>query len=207
MATAAAGRLSVCCMSGGHNPARLASILALFGSVADEIVVAVEESRALATHDAVGHVADRVVSFPPTEFPDQPIPWLFGLCSGKWILNIDDDEVPSPALIEMLPEIVARRDITHAWIARRWLYPTTDTYLAEPPWSTESQLRLFLADEKFMQFSDVFHRPIVAYPIASTRRWRQRDRRRTAPAGSRLRSSRIALGHVTHLCARHGAGG
>ena len=101
--------------------------------------------------------------FRPLSSADQPIPWLFGLCSGKWILNIDDDEVPSPALIEMLPEIVARRDITHAWIARRWLYPTTDTYLAEPPWSTESQLRLFLADERFMQFSDVFHRPIVAY--------------------------------------------
>ena len=41
--------------------------------------------------------------------------------------------------------------------------PTTDTYLAEPPWSTESQLRLFLADERFLQFSDVFHRPVVAH--------------------------------------------
>jgi len=138
-------------------------MLSLFGSVADEIVVAVEESRALATHEAVGQVADRVLSFPPTESPDEPIPWLFGQCSGKWIFNIDDDEVPSPALIEMLPEMVARRDITHAWIARRWLYPSTDTYLAEPPWSTESQLRLFLADERFLQFSDVFHRPVVAH--------------------------------------------
>ncbi len=63
----------------------------------------------------------------------------------------------------MLPEMVARRDITHAWIARRWLYPTTDTYLAEPPWSTEFQLRLLLADERFLQFSDVFHRPVVAH--------------------------------------------
>ena len=157
------GGLSVCCMSGGHSPARLASILALFANVADEIVVAIEEPRAIATYDAVGLVADRVVSFPPAEPADRPIPWLFGLCSGSWILNIDDDEVPSPALMATLPEIVARRDITHAWIARRWLYPTTDTYLAEPPWSTESQLRLFLADERFLQFSDVFHRPVVAH--------------------------------------------
>ena len=155
--------LSVCCMSGGRNPERLASILARFGDVASEIVVAVEEPRARVTHAAVANVADQVWSFPPTESPDQPIPWLFGLCSGKWILNIDDDEVPSPALIKMLPEIVARRDITHAWIARRWLYPTTDTYLAEPPWSAEVQLRLFLADQRFLQFSDVFHRPVVAH--------------------------------------------
>ena len=157
------GELSVCCMSGGHSPARLASILGLLRGVVDEIVVAVEEPRALATYDAVAHVADKVVSFPPAQTPDQPIPWLFGQCSGRWILNIDDDEVPSPALIAMLPGLVARRDTTHAWIARRWLYPTTDTYLAEPPWSTESQLRLFLADERFLQFSDVFHRPVIAH--------------------------------------------
>ena len=49
------------------QPRRLASILALFGEVADEIVVAVEEPRALATHDAVAHVVDWVCSFPPTE--------------------------------------------------------------------------------------------------------------------------------------------
>lgn len=157
------GELSVCCMSCGHSPARLASILALFGSVADEIVVAVEEPRALATHAAVAHVADRVLSFPPTGPADRPIPWLFGLCSGKWILNIDDDEVPSPELIGMLPEIVARRDITHGWIARRWLYPTTGSYLAEAPWSNEFQLRLFVADQRFVQFSDLFHRPVVAH--------------------------------------------
>jgi hypothetical protein len=157
------GELSLCCMSGGHSPARLASILALFGNVASEIVVAVEEPRALATHAAVAHVADRVLSFPPTGPADRPIPWLFGLCSGRWILNIDDDEVPSPQLIEMLPEIVARGDITHGWIARRWLYPATDTYLAQAPWNTEFQLRLFVADKRFVQFSDLFHRPVVAH--------------------------------------------
>ena len=163
MSGAAVGQLSVCCMSGGHNPGRLASILALFGEVADEIVVAVEEPSALATHDAVAQVVDWVCSFPPTEPSDRPIPWLFGLCSGKWILNIDDDEVPSPELIERLPGIIARQDITHGWIARRWLYPSTSTYLTEPPWSTEFQLRLFLADERFVQFSDIFHRPVIAH--------------------------------------------
>ena len=46
MAVARSAELSVCCMSSGRSPARLASILALFGAVADEIVVAVEEPRA-----------------------------------------------------------------------------------------------------------------------------------------------------------------
>ena len=163
MAVTRSAELSVCCMSSGRSPERLASILALFGAVADEIVVAVEEPRAAAAHEAVATVANRVLAFPPTGPADRPIAWLFGACTGKWILNIDDDEVPSPALIERLPGLVARDDITHAWIARRWLFPTCSTYLDEAPWSTEFQLRLLLADDRFLQFSDVFHRPVIAH--------------------------------------------
>jgi hypothetical protein len=155
--------LSVCCLTGGRDPERLAAILALFARIADEIVVAVEEPRALDTHAAVAGVADAVLSFPPTNPSDRPIPWLFGSCRGRWIFNVDDDEVPSPRLLEMLPAVTAREDITHAWVARRWLYPTTATYLDEAPWNTEFQLRLLLADPRFTQFSDVFHRPVVAH--------------------------------------------
>ena len=163
MTEAPSKRLTVCCMSGGRQPERLASILALFAPVADEIVVAVEEPRVLETHAAVSRVADRVLSFPPTHPSDRPIAWLFGECSGRWILNIDDDEIPSPRLIDALPGLVAREDITHAWIARRWLYPDVAHHLDEAPWSTEFQLRLLLADPRFIQFSDVFHLPIVAH--------------------------------------------
>lgn len=155
--------LSVCCLTSGRHPERLASILTLFAPVADEVVVAVEEPRVLETHAALGGVADVVLSFPPTHPSDRPIPWLFGSCRGRWIFNVDDDEVPSAALLEMLPAVAARDDITHAWVARRWLYPTTATYLAEAPWNTEFQLRLLLADPRFTQFSDVFHRPVIAH--------------------------------------------
>jgi hypothetical protein len=153
----------VCCLSSGRAPDRLAAILALFAPIADEVVVAVEEPRALDAHAALAGVADLVLSFPPTHPSDRPIPWLFGSCSGRWIFNVDDDEVPSPQLLAMLPAVVARDDITHAWVARRWLYPTTSTYLDEAPWNNEFQLRLLLADPRFTQFSDVFHRPVVAH--------------------------------------------
>ena len=60
---------------------------------------------------------------------DRPIAWLFQSCRGKWIFNIDDDEVPSPRLIALLPSLVRRDDLTHCWISRRWLYRTPRTYL------------------------------------------------------------------------------
>jgi hypothetical protein len=156
-------KLSVCCLTGGRRPALLAGILALLRDSADEIVVGVEEARAEAVYEAVAGIADVVESFPPSRPADKAIAWLFGACSGTWIFNIDDDEVPSPRLVAALPEIVRRTDITHGWVARRWLYPTSRTYLTEAPWGTEFQLRLALADERSLQFSDVFHRPVVCH--------------------------------------------
>jgi hypothetical protein len=155
--------LSACCMTSGRRPELLAGILASLRGVVDEVVVAVEAPRADDVHAAVADIADAVLVFPRTSPADRPIAWLFGSCSGTWIFNIDDDEVPSPALLAVLPEIVRRVDITHAWIARRWLYPTQASYLADRPWGTEFQLRLVLADERFLQFSDVFHRPVVCH--------------------------------------------
>lgn len=155
--------LSVCCLTSGRRPALLAGILRSLRSVADEIVVAAELDRADEVAGAVGDIADLLLSFPAAPPADRQIAWLFGQCSGRWIFNVDDDEVPSPRLVTALPEVAARKDITHAWVARRWLYPTPETYLAQPPWSTEFQLRLVLADERFLQFSDVFHRPVVCH--------------------------------------------
>ncbi len=155
-------RLSVCCMSSGGSPGRLAAILSLLRPLANEIVVAVEEPRALDAHTAVGAIADCILAFPPTQPSDRPIAWLFRRCAGDWILNVDDDEVPSARLLEELPGVLARDDITHGWLPRRWLYPTTGQFLDEPPWSNEFQLRLLSADTRFLQFSDLFHLPIVA---------------------------------------------
>lgn len=155
--------LSACCMTSGRRPELLAAILEPLREIVDEIVVAVEAPRAREVHEAVSGLADTVLSFPPTSPADRPIAWLFRSCSGRWILNVDDDEVPSPRLVAALPGLVERRDITHAWIARRWLHPTRQSYIASAPWGTEFQLRLVLADERFLQFSDDFHRPVVCH--------------------------------------------
>ena len=155
--------LSVCCMTSGRRPDLLGGVLSPFSEVADEIVVAVVAERLDAVRAAVAGVADRVLAFPATAPADRPIAWLFRACRGSWILNVDDDEVPSPALLAKLPELLMRRDVTHMWIARRWLHPTVETFIGAAPWGTEFQLRLALADDRFLQFSDEFHRPVVCH--------------------------------------------
>ena len=155
--------LSVCCMTSGRRPALLAGVLEPLRRVADEIVVAAEAPRARAVHEAVSGLADVVLSFPATSPADRPIAWLFRSCAGRWIFNVDDDEVLSPRLVAALPALVERRDVTHAWIARRWVYPTRNSYIVSAPWGTEFQLRFVRADERFLQFSDDFHRPVVCH--------------------------------------------
>jgi hypothetical protein len=155
--------LSVCCMTSGRRPDLLGGVLAPFREIADEIVVAVVAERLDAVRPAVAGVADRLLSFPAAAPADRPIAWLFRACRGRWIFNVDDDEVPSPALAGRLPELARREDVTHMWVARRWLHPTVETYIGAAPWGTEFQLRLVLADDRFLQFSDEFHRPVVCH--------------------------------------------
>jgi hypothetical protein len=153
--------LSVCCMTGGREPVRTAAVLELLRPVADEVLVAVDD-RAEDALTQLAAVADRLLTYPFAEPGDRPIGWLFRECRGPWILNLDDDEVASPALIAVLPGLLERGGFTHAWIARRWLYPDVDTFLAEPPWGGEYQLRVVRGDSPLIQFSDEFHRPVIA---------------------------------------------
>ena len=153
--------LSVCCLTGGDDAGLTAAILSLYRPIAAEVVVAVDDAAEAAV-EPLAAVADRLLTYPFAEPGDRPIPWLFSLCRGPWVLNVDDDEVPSPALLAALPELLARGDLTHGWIARRWLYPDVTTYLDEPPWGREYQLRLLRVDSPLVRFSDEFHRPVVA---------------------------------------------
>lgn len=151
--------LSVCCLTGGRALPRLAAILRLLRPVADEIVVGVD-ARARESADLLAGAADRILLFAHADPGDRPIAWLVRQCAGEWVFNIDDDEIPSAELIRELGSLSRRKDVTHCWVARRWLYPAFSTYLDQPPWNTEYQLRLFRADDRSLRFTDQFHRPV-----------------------------------------------
>jgi hypothetical protein len=136
------------------------SLLARLHPLASEIVVALDERAELQAGDLAA-VANKVVLFPHREPADSIIPWLHAQCRSDWILNIDDDEVPSNALLHDLPQLLAA-DVTHWWLPRRWLFGNHETWLDEPPWVPDYQLRLYRNDPDTLRFSDEFHRPVVA---------------------------------------------
>src|SRR5687768_7105382 len=119
---------------------RTAAALTPYRTVADEIVVALDDRAGDTAAAPLATVADRVIPYPYAEPVDRALPWLVARCSGDWLLVVDDDEVPSAALLEALPALVSADDVTHYWLTRRWLYPHASSWLDEPPWRPDFQL-------------------------------------------------------------------
>jgi hypothetical protein len=148
-------------MSAGRS-LRVVQMLSLFRDVADEIVVAVDDRGDPDVMSVLAALADQVVTFPFADPLDRTRQWLHAQCSGEWVLVIDDDEVPSAALLEALPSLASQRDVTHVWMRVRWLFPDVRSYLAEPPWFPGYSLRLMLNDERFVRFPGEPHWPFAA---------------------------------------------
>jgi hypothetical protein len=154
-------KLSVNCMTRGPAD-RVAAMLALFRPVADEIFVAIDDRAEPELDAALATVADTLVRYPYAEPVDRPLAWIHAQCRGEWVLTVDDDEIPSRALLDALPELVQSRDCTHYWLRRRWLYPTGDRYIDAQPWHQDYQLRLVLNDPRLISFPDETHVPVSA---------------------------------------------
>jgi hypothetical protein len=141
--------------------ARVGALLRLLRPAADELVVALDERAGNDVAAAAG-AADTVVRYRYREPVDRPLRWLFSLCTADWILNVDDDEIPSTALLEQLPVLVAAIDVTHYWLLRKWLWPDAGRAIAEHPWSVDYQLRLVANDPRLLRFPSETHRPLEA---------------------------------------------
>jgi hypothetical protein len=147
--------LSVCSLTAVPGP-RLATILEELRAVADEIIVAVD---ARVDPSRLGHharVADRIVRFefaPPIE---RARPWLYGLCSGEWVLETDADEVLSRSFLAGLPDLLQDRTYRQHFLPCHWLFPDATHWLDEPPWSFEGA-RLFRNDPATIWVPGISH--------------------------------------------------
>jgi hypothetical protein len=148
--------LSVCCLSGGP-PQRLAALLTLLRPVADELVVAVDDRVDPARLGRVAELADVLVAYPFADPVERPFAWLHSLCRGDWVFRIDDDEVPSHALLEAIR--TPDESLTHLFVPRRWLRDE-HTWLDDDPWAPDWQLRLVRPDAAW--FPGRMHIPIQA---------------------------------------------
>lgn len=133
--------LSFCITTKGP-PARVRALLSVLRPHVDEIVLAVDRRRGGDTLDACADLADRRLTFELDGTASRLIGWVLAQCGGDWILRLDDDEVPSAALLTGLSGLIADRRPEQILLERRWLYPSVHHYLTDSPWRWEFLPRL-----------------------------------------------------------------
>ena len=132
-------RLSACLLAGGA-PERVAAALAPLRPVLSEVVVGLT-GELLAEHlDGYRRIADRVAEVGPAD--EGAGARLHSVCTGDWILHLDEDEVPSAELVGRLPALIGDPRVGGYALPRAWLFPDGSSWLDEVPWWPDFQLRL-----------------------------------------------------------------
>ena len=120
---------------GAHRPGPLvASCIGALREVADEIIIGADERVGESDLAWYGSVADDLVTFPFLG-PNQHRGWLRPRATGDWILFFDDDEIPSQALLDGLPDMLDDRMLAAYRLPVWWVAPDGRGILDDRPWS------------------------------------------------------------------------
>jgi hypothetical protein len=148
--------LSFCITTRGPA-ARVQALVDLMRAHSDEVVLAVDRSGDLSVLDACADVADQRLTFDRPSTASALAPWLMYECRCDWILRLDDDEVPSGALLAELPALLRDRHPSAFDLRRRWLFPDRERYIAGWPWRGEFQRRLVRNIPGLWDFKGILH--------------------------------------------------
>jgi hypothetical protein len=149
-------KLSMCAVTNAP-PAHVVAFLEAWRPAVEEIVLAVDERADPDTLAAAASLADELLVAPAQPFMERYLGWLHAHCSGDWIMRADDDELPSEALIQALPSLLAEREPTHYWLPRRWIHASPGEFIAEGEWATDIQVRLIRALPGLWRFPGRLH--------------------------------------------------
>jgi hypothetical protein len=132
------------CIATKNSEEYIGKLLRVGMSFADEVVVAVDASSDDLTERVCHEYADKVFRVESPGYVERLLPWLNEQCEGDWILRLDDDELPSAGLIEILPALLNDREMTHYHLRRRTIIGGDRTeWIAQRPWWPDWKLRLF----------------------------------------------------------------
>lgn len=149
--------LSLCVITCGR-PEQVRRLLEAWRPYVDEVVLALDERGPCEEIAfAVRGLADRIAVVPAMPNMERYLGWAHRQCTSDWILRVDDDELPSQALLEALPSLLTESELTHYWIPRRWVYPTPREAIAQGLWERDIQVRLVRNEPGIWRFSGGVH--------------------------------------------------
>ena len=125
-----------------ERPGRVRDLVETVRPHVDEVVVGVDDGAPAGTVAAIADLCDRVFRFPGMRQASIANTFQVLACTTDWVLRFDEDEVPSQALLDALPELVADRRMSQFELRRLWLWPDRDRYIDTFPWGFEPSARL-----------------------------------------------------------------
>jgi hypothetical protein len=150
--------LSLCITTNGPAD-RVRALLDLLRPHVDEIVLAGDREGGREALEACADLADRRMVYELERSPIWLAGWIIHQCKGDWVLRLDDDEVPSAALLEALPELLADRYPAVYYLKRRTPFGSPDRYITSFPWSVEYVPRLLRNMPSLWRFEGRVHMP------------------------------------------------
>jgi FkbM family methyltransferase len=111
---------------------------------ADEIVVCVDETTTDGTFEIARRFTEHVHKVTTAGYLESALEKIATLCSGDYILRIDDDESLGGNWDKASFQLLAAfNHFAQIWTPRRWLVPPGDQFISANPWFPDLQLRLF----------------------------------------------------------------
>ena len=141
-----------------NNPAhQVAAIARMFKNHVDEILIGIDHRVDVKTLGPILEVADRCLRIEfDTGYANSS--WLIKRACHEWVIAIDGDEVPSQALLHRLSSISNLNGrATHAYVQRRWVWPTSGQYIVQDPWRDDPQLRIVKRDARILNWPTSIH--------------------------------------------------
>ena len=143
-----------------HPSERVVELLGSVRSVVDEVVAVVDDRAGEHGLGALEPLADTVALFHFEHAIERQWEWIASLAASDWILWLDDDELPSPALVASIRDLIEATDVTHYLVRRTWIWPDAACGLAEPPWAPDFSPRLYRASSALVWYPGILHVPV-----------------------------------------------
>lgn len=149
-------------MAASRDEATVRALLTQARPFVDEVVLGVDTRAADRILSTCGDLVDQAYTYEFETTVEQYTAWLAHRCTSDWILRLDDDEVLSPTLLEMLPELTDSRRHSLLLLPIRHLFPDRGQFITSHPWHPEYQGRLLRNVPGLWTFGGTSHSSILA---------------------------------------------
>lgn len=141
-----------------RHPEQIARLVKFVAPHVDEVVLIADEQVDAAGLDIVADACpDRLLRVPHVVPPEGANAYISRQVRGDWVLQLDGDEVPSPALLRDLRALTDDDENVAFRLQRLWVWPDADHALAQRPWWPDSQIRLARTTEGAVHHSGEMH--------------------------------------------------